>query len=176
VTALARPSPEALRAQREAVATKRRGFTLIELAVTLAVLAVLATLALPTAQVAVQRSKEQELRAALREIRSAIDAYKRASDDGRIKRDAQASGYPPNLTVLVEGVEDQRNPKRSKIYFLRRLPRDPMHPDPQAPPERTWLLRSYASEPDEPKEGEDVYDVMSSSTKVGLNGVPYRKW
>lgn len=152
------------------------GFTLIELIVTLAILAVLATLAVPTAQVAVQRSKEQDLRAALREIRSAIDAYKRASDDGRIRRDADASGYPPNLLVLVEGVEDQRSPTRAKIYFLRRLPRDPMHPDPSLPPEQTWQLRSFASEPEEPKEGDDVYDVMSKSDKVGLNGVAYRRW
>jgi general secretion pathway protein G len=154
----------------------RNGFTLIELVVTLAVLGVLASLALPTAQVAVQRSKEQDLRAALREIRTAIDAYKRASDDGRIKRDANASGYPPDLKVLVEGVEDQRNPKRSRIFFLRRLPRDPMHPDPALPAEQTWQLRAYSSEPDEPIEGDDVYDVMSKSTKVGLNGAAYRTW
>jgi general secretion pathway protein G len=152
------------------------GFTLIELVVTLAILAILATIALPTAQVAVQRSKEQELRAALREIRGAIDSYKRASDDGRIRREANASGYPPNLVVLVEGVEDQRSPKRAKLYFLRRLPRDPMHPDSSIPAEQTWLLRSYASEPDEPKDGEDVYDVVSRSAKVGLNGVAYRRW
>jgi general secretion pathway protein G len=152
------------------------GFTLIELIVTLAVLAVLATLALPTAQVAVQRAKEKDLRVALREIRSAIDAYKRASDDGRIRHDASATGYPPNLLVLVDGVEDQRSPKRDKIYFLRRLPRDPMHPDPSVPAEKTWLLRSFASEPDEPEEGDDVYDVLSKSDKVGLNGVAYRRW
>jgi general secretion pathway protein G len=155
---------------------KRAGFTLIELVVTLAILAVLAAIALPTAQIAVQRSKEQELRVALREIRTAIDAYKRASDDGRIRRDSNATGYPPNLPILVEGVEDQRSPKRAKLYFLRRLPRDPMHPDPTVPAEQTWQLRAFASEPNEPKEGDDVYDIMSKSARVGLNGVAYYLW
>lgn len=155
---------------------KQRGFTLIELLVTLAILGLLSTLVIPVGQVTIQRRNEQELRLALREIRQAIDAHKLAYDEGRIAKGPASTGYPKNLELLVEGVIDQRSPKRAKIYFLRRVPRDPFNPDPEASEAQSWGKRSYASEADEPREGEDVYDVYSQSDRTGLNGVPYRKW
>jgi general secretion pathway protein G len=155
---------------------KERGFTLIELLVTLAILALLGTLVIPSAQVVVQRRQEQELREALHQIRQGLDAYKLAYDQGRVTKTLGATGYPKTLELLVEGVPDLQNPKHSKIYFLRRLPRDPFNPDSGLNEAQSWGKRSYASEPDEPKEGEDVYDVYSLSDKTGLNGVPYRKW
>jgi general secretion pathway protein G len=153
------------------------GFTLIELVVTVAIVALLSTVAFPLAEVAVKRTKEQELRLALREIRSALDAYSQAVEEGRIAHAVALSTYPESLNVLVEGVPDASSPgRKGRIYFLRRIPRDPLFPDSSRPDEETWGKRSYASPPDAQEEGEDVYDVYSLAEGTGLNGIPYSRW
>jgi general secretion pathway protein G len=155
---------------------RTRGFTLIELVVVIAIVSLLATVAVPLGKMATQRVKESELRAALRELRIGIDAYKRAAEEGRIMVEAGSSGYPPTLDDLVKGIDNARDPDKSKIYFMRRLPRDPLFPDTAAPPAETWGLRSYKSPPDDPQPGDDVFDIHSMASGVGLNGVPYREW
>ena len=163
------PGPGAYRLQSA-------GFTLIELVVVIAIVAILATGLLPLTELANQRSKEQELHAALRDIRTGIDAYKQATDEGRVERKADETGYPPSLEVLASGVVNAKEPDKRKIYFMRRIPRDPFFVGPDVPAHKTWGLRSYESPPDEPKDGKDVFDVYSMSEKKGLNGVPYKQW
>lgn len=159
-----------------AVRKRSHGFTLMELVVTLALLGVMAMMAAPLAETTVQRHKEQVLREALRDLRSGIDRYKRAADQGLIQRQAGDTGYPPNLQVLVDGVANQKSPNKEVMRFLRRVPRDPFNPNTALPAIATWRLRSSASPPDNPQPGADVFDVVSSATGTGLNGVPYSEW
>ncbi|AOY98190.1 general secretion pathway protein GspG [Cupriavidus sp. USMAHM13] len=152
------------------------GFTLIEMIVTVALVAIIASVATPLFKMQQQREKERELKTALRDIRAAIDAYKRAGDEGRIARSLDSTGYPASLDQLVSGAVDQRDPKGRKIYFLRRVPRDPMTRSPAVTAADSWGTRSYASEADDPQPGADVYDVFSLSGRTGSNGIPYREW
>jgi general secretion pathway protein G len=156
--------------------TRHAGFTLIELIITVAIVSLIATAAMPFAQLVVKRGKEQELRAALREIRTGIDAYKLASEQGRIEQKVDTTGYPPNLEVLVDGVEDASSPDHRIMFFLRRVPRDPFSPDTSVMPAASWGLRSYASPPEDPRAGDDVFDVYSLATGNALDGTAYRDW
>ena len=152
------------------------GFTLIEMLVVVVITAILASIGLPLMELAHRRAKEEELRHSLREIRDAIDRYKALSDAGSISRAADGSGYPPTLAALTQGVPNLRSPGGDKIYILRRIPVDPFSANPDVQPENSWLTRSYASPPTDPKPGKDVFDVYSASQDVGLNGVPYGNW
>lgn len=155
---------------------RHAGFTLIELVITIAIVGVLAMMSVPLLEVLQQRQKEAQLREALRQIRTAIDAYHQAGLDKRIEIAADASGYPPNLDVLVNGVIDITSPEGRKLYFLRRLPADPFAGQPVGNPAASWGKRSYQSPPDAPREGDDVFDVYSLSDRTGLNGLAYRLW
>jgi general secretion pathway protein G len=166
---------------------KRRsqpGFTLIEVVITLALVGLIAMTSLPLYEVISTRMRESELRVALRTLRAALDAYKAASDSGAIPREAGESGYPPNLEVLAQGVEigDSSSVSLSgksaaqKRVFLRQVPRDPFNTDAALPAAETWQTRAYGSPPDSPQSGADVFDVSSTVSRMGLNGIPYSSW
>ena len=151
------------------------GFTLIEMMVVLAILGMLGAAARPLLELQVQRGKERELREALRSVRASIDNYRQAALTGQVARSPGDSGFPPNLETLIKGVPDMRSATNQRIYFLRRMPRDPFA-DPALPATETWAPRSADSPPDDPRPGRDVFDVASTSQRKALDGSVYRDW
>lgn len=166
-----------------------RGFTLIELLVTLVIMFILASVALPFTKVSTKRAEELQLRQTLRTLRTAIDDFRRDwARDGSIlmgplcvknqltcKEESGTTGYPKTLDTLLKvemtGEEAQMDDKAKIRRYLRGIPVDPMTDS------QEWGLRCYQDEPDESRWcGEDVYDVFTTSTGVGLNGIPYREW
>ena len=152
---------------------RERGFTYLELIIATMLLAILASAIIPVAEVSAKRAKEMELRRDLRMMRAGIDEYKRAFDLGLIGGvDVQlgSEGYPKELEVLVEGVEQVGTPGK-KLKFLRRIPIDPMTNSDE------WGQRSYQDEHDSRFwGGQNVYDVYSKSAGTALDGTKYRDW
>ena len=152
-----------------------RGFTFVEMLVVVALVSILASAIMPLAKVTMQRQREVELRRALRDMRTAIDHYKDAVDQGQIPASRVrpgSEGYPPDLRILVVGVEAAgQGTTERKLKFLRRIPIDPMTG------EAEWGLRSYEDRPDSRTwGGQNVYDVYSKSEGTALDGTKYRDW
>ena len=151
----------------------QRGFTYIELIIATMILAILSAAIIPAAQIMTKRTKEIELRRSLRTIRTAIDEYKRAVDLGLIggsNVEIDSEGYPKELEVLVEGVEQIGSPGK-KLRFLRRVPNDPMVKSDD------WGMRSYQDTYDSRFWGrQNVYDVYSKSNAIAIDGTKYSDW
>jgi general secretion pathway protein G len=157
------------------MASRKKGFTLVEMLVTLTILSILALAAMPLAKVAIKREKEITLRRNLRILRESIDEYKKLADEKKFEFDEATEGYPPDLEILVEGIEitvtESGEEKTKIVKFLRRIPRDPMMNS------QEWGLRSYQDDADSDVwGGENVYDVYTRSAGTALDGTKYRDW
>ncbi len=156
---------------------KSSGLSLLELIITLAILAILVSTSLPLAFNTVKRNREIELRRSLRELRTAIDAYKRYSDStvpsGQLIpiQERTPSGFPKSLEILSKGFTPANRVDDKKLRFLRRIPVDPTSGIAE------WGTKSSTDDPDSSSTNdEDVFDVYSKSTEVGLNETKYRDW
>lgn len=150
-----------------------RGVTLAELLVVLAILSILAAVAVPFAETAVERRKEQALRASLREVRTAIDRFHDDWRAGVFADDIEGiseNGFPVELALLVEGLEDiDGGPKR----YLRRVPENPFAPSGAA----EWLYLGYADPPDATIwNQEDIYDIRAITGRTALDGSEISDW
>ncbi len=160
--------PQLMRRRR---ADGSSGVTLIEIVVAIAVLVILAGAVVPMAKFAVKRQNELTLRRSLRTMRRAIDEYKKFCDAGAIEKEGVDSEcYPPELEILVDGVEKVGS-LGQKIKFLRRIPMDPMTKS------REWGMRSYQDDADSTSWGrENIYDVYTTHPGQALDESYYSEW
>lgn len=153
----------------------QRGVTLVELVACSAIILVLAAVTLPVANTVVKRQKELELRRALRSMRAAIDRFhfdviRYPGIKVKYLNAANEENYPEELEWLYEGV-DTGDLALPSIKYLRRLPLDPITGKAE------WGTRSSRDRPDALfSDRINIFDVYSTSDRVGLNGVPYREW
>jgi general secretion pathway protein G len=147
---------------------EQRGVTLLEMIVVITILLILMGAAVPILKVSLRRQREVELRRDLWEMRAAIDRYKDAADKNAFQIKLGSEGYPPDMDTLVNGVEVAGG---KKLRFLRRIQVDPMTGN------SDWGLRSMQDDPQSDSwGGQNVFDVYTKSTGVGLNGTKYKDW
>jgi general secretion pathway protein G len=123
---------------------RRGGFTLIELLIVMSIIAILVSLAIPIYQKSIVRSKEAVLRNNLFTLRQVIDEYTYDKQKG-----------PQSLQDLVqEG-------------YLREVPKDPMTNS------ADWRIVMEDAVQSVNQSEPGIFDVHSSSDKIGLDGTPY---
>jgi general secretion pathway protein G len=153
---------------RRFLAGRQSGVTLLEMIVVITILLIMMGAAVPVLKVSVRRQREVELRRDLWEMRAAIDRYKDAADKNAFQVKLGSEGYPPDMDTLVNGVEVAGG---KKLRFFRRIPVDPMTGS------TDWGLRSMQDDPQSDSwGGQNVFDVYTKSTGVGLDGTKYKDW
>jgi general secretion pathway protein G len=125
-----------------------RGFTFVEMMVVISIIVILVSMAIPVYQKSILRAKESVLKNNLFTLRTVIDNYTYDKEKA-----------PQTLQDLVsEG-------------YLREVPIDPITGSNQ-----DWrlVMEDASQSVDQSEPG--IFDVRSSSSKVGLDGRPYSEW
>ncbi|SNB45284.1 type IV pilin protein [Geobacter sp. DSM 9736] len=129
---------------------KQKGFTLIELMIVVTIVGILAAIAVPNYKWGIIRAKEAVLRENLYNMRNVLDQF--FADQGK---------FPDSLDELVEK------------KYMKSIPNDPITGKPEwdvmPPPDLGQVVS-------EEKGLGNVYDVKSTSSLVGSNGIPYGQW
>jgi general secretion pathway protein G len=167
---------------------KESGVTLLELLITLTIVMVLASVAMPLSHLSAKRTHEIELRQHLRIMRAAIDTFKLEwNRDGDVllgsafimnkltcKDVTSIYGYPKSIDTLlgIKLTSEQATVRGTTTRrYLRTLPLDPLTG------KADWLVRCYKDAPNASSWcGDDVYDVMTQSQDIALDGTKYRDW
>lgn len=153
---------------------KRRssaGFTLAELITICAIVVVLTAIALPIAKFGLRRRKEEILRERLNHIEFALDRYAELRQTGKIKTPPELGqgDYPKKLEDLTKPVELLDG---KKMVLLRE--RDLIDP---ITGQNDWRTLSSSDAYDAiSTNGDNVWDVRSSSRATALNGTRYDEW
>jgi general secretion pathway protein G len=126
----------------------RRGFTFVELMVVITIIVILITMAIPIYQKSIIRAKESVLANNLFTLRTVIDNYTYDKEKA-----------PQTLQDLVTD------------GYLRDIPMDPMTGSNQ-----TWHVEMEDATQSVDQSEPGIFDVKSTSNKVGLNGRAYSEW
>lgn len=156
--------------------SRESGATLVELLVVLVIIGILAVVSAPVAATSAQRHKEFALKNTLRDVRGALDQFHVDWKTEIIPEGHPAvsvNGWPVNIRVLVDGIEDTDGSLRR---YLRSVPRNPFQPS-DAMMEQQWLLMGYTDPTDtQIWNGEDIYDLRPVTNRIALDGTIIADW
>jgi len=124
------------------------GFTLIEVMIVMALIVVLAGIGLATHANSQTRAREAVLKENLFRMRDAIDQYY-----------ADRNEYPATLGALVTST------------YLRTIPVDPLTNSAD-----TWQTTMSELDGTNPSVQSGIFDVMSGSDRIAMDGTQYSEW